>query len=77
MYTIRQQIQCVDREIAYRKMCYPKWVKAKRMTQAKADDEIDCMESIKKSLLMMPQNSAIVGHDGVYLHVSIPDQNRR
>ncbi|HEY1503200.1 MAG TPA: hypothetical protein VGF92_02810 [Stellaceae bacterium] len=35
--TIRDQIRCVEREIVMRRRVYPKWVAAKRMSQAIAD----------------------------------------
>lgn len=38
--------KCVKRELELRKRVYPKWVLAKRMSQQKADYEIQEMEKI-------------------------------
>lgn len=37
---------CVGRELGMRKGVYPKWVNSGRMTQEKADDEINTMSEI-------------------------------
>lgn len=48
--TLDQQIQAVAREIAMRRSAYPKWVASKRLTQAKADQEIAAMEAVLETL---------------------------
>lgn len=50
MISIVDQLSCAKRELAMRQNVYPKWVRDGRMTQAKADDEIECMQSIVASL---------------------------
>ena len=45
-----RQIECVDRELMFRRRCYPRWVKDGKMTQAKADTEIACMDAVRKTL---------------------------
>lgn len=50
MKTIEEQISCAARELAVRRGIYPKWVAQNKMTQQKADHEIECMEEILKTL---------------------------
>ena len=48
--TVKEQItkwkNCVGRELGVRKNVYPKWVNNGRMTQKKADEEINTMREI-------------------------------
>lgn len=44
------QIQCVEREIGMRERVYPRWIEAKRMTQKKADQEIEAMRAVLATL---------------------------
>jgi len=44
------QVQCVEREISMRLRVYPKWCEQKRMTQKKADQEIEAMRSVLETL---------------------------
>jgi hypothetical protein len=44
------QLDCVEREIAMRKLVYPRWVNDNRMTQRKADEEIRTMEAVRETL---------------------------
>ena len=37
---------CIGRELGMRKGVYPKWVNSGRMTQEKADEEINTMSEI-------------------------------
>lgn len=48
--TIQQQHQAAERELNLRRRVYPRWVVAKRMSQAKADEEIANMEAIVETL---------------------------
>lgn len=50
MKTLTEQITCAKRELAMRQGCYPKWVAGKRLTQEKADHEIECMKAIIDTL---------------------------
>jgi len=50
MTGLREQIQCVQREISLRKRVYPQLVERTRMTQAKAAEEIACMEAVLLTL---------------------------
>jgi hypothetical protein len=49
--SLDMQIASVKREIALRMRVYPKWVAAKRMTQAEADKEIGSMTAALHSLM--------------------------
>ena len=44
------QIQCVAREVALRKRCYPRWVQQKRLTEKQAQQEIERMEAVLHTL---------------------------
>jgi hypothetical protein len=44
--TVDDKLQCILREIAYRKHVYPNLVANKKMSQQKADREIKIMELI-------------------------------
>lgn len=39
-------VRAAERELSMRQRVYPRWVEAKRMSQAKADHEIACMTAI-------------------------------
>ena len=54
-YTLKTQIACVRRELAVRKMVYPKWVEAGRMTAEAADHELHCMQAVYDTLQNMEQ----------------------
>ena len=47
---ISAQIACVEREISMRLRVYPRWVADKKMTQAKADAELDAMRAVLATL---------------------------
>lgn len=42
----QEKLKAVRRELAFRRSLYPKWVKAGRIDQEKADREIAVMEAI-------------------------------
>jgi hypothetical protein len=48
--SIDEQIACVEREIRLREFVYPRRVRDKRLTQAKADRELETMRAIKATL---------------------------
>ena len=50
MITIEQQIASVQREIGMRERVYPAWVRNKKMSQEKADYEIEAMRAVLVSL---------------------------
>lgn len=47
------QIAEVEREIAMRERCYPRWVSERRMLQKHADKYLDAMRAVLKSLKKM------------------------
>lgn len=48
--TLQEQIACVSREIHMREHVYPRWVQAKKMSQNKADYELQTMREVLYSL---------------------------
>lgn len=46
-----QLVACVDREIAFRHRAYPRWVAAKKLTQATADEQMALMQAVRSRLL--------------------------
>lgn len=64
MKPLADQIACARRELSMRRRVYPMWVSTQRMTQAKADHEIACMEAIVATLEAMappkPEQSALL-----------------
>jgi hypothetical protein len=58
--TIRDQIKCVEREIAMRKSAYPKWVAAKRLSQLRADAEIATMEEVLATLKRVAEREGML-----------------
>lgn len=56
IFTIEQQIACLKRELAVREACYPKWVLAKKLLQAKADHELGAMKAALHTLMSIKEN---------------------
>lgn len=48
--TLKQQIQCVGRELGMRKNAYPKFIGRGTMTQEKADTELAHMSAVYRTL---------------------------
>lgn len=44
--SIDEKVACIERELKYRRRVYPRFIWAKKMSQQKADREIEVMESI-------------------------------
>lgn len=57
---LREQLRCVNRELSYRRVAYPKWVSKGSMKQSKADHELNCMIAVRDTLmnLIAPKSSA-------------------
>lgn len=51
--TLDEQIKIVKREIDYRKRLYPVWVQNGKMTQIDANYQIDGMECVLNSLVVL------------------------
>ena len=50
MTPLTVQLACAQRELALRHSAYPRWVAAGKMKQSKADEEIEAMRAIVKTL---------------------------
>lgn len=48
--SLTAQIACIKREIAMRERVYPRWVHAKRMTEAAAVREQQAMQAVLETL---------------------------
>ena len=48
---LREQLRCVNRELAMRQQVYPKFVISGRYTQKRADHEIKCMTAVRDTLI--------------------------
>lgn len=48
--SLPEMIQCVDRELMFRRNCYPRWVTQHKLTQRLADLEIARMQAIRDFL---------------------------
>jgi len=60
MKALFDQLESVRRELAMRRSCYAKWVKAGKMSQTKANHEIECFEAVEATIqkLLWIQESA-------------------
>jgi len=45
-----EMVECVRREVKMRERVYPRWISAGKMTQKKADFEIDTMRHVLEHL---------------------------
>lgn len=51
--TLNEQIKIVQREIAYRKKLYPVWIENGKIEKLEADYQIDGMECVLNSLIVL------------------------
>jgi hypothetical protein len=58
--TIRDQIRCVEREIALRRRVYPRWVAEERMSQVVADGEVSTMEAVLATLKRVAEREGML-----------------
>ncbi len=49
--SLRDQLRAAERELAYRRRVYPRWVDAGKLDNAKAQHEIAAMTAIVKTLM--------------------------
>jgi hypothetical protein len=47
---IERQVACVERELRFRERVYARRVADRKMTQAKADDELEAMRAVLATL---------------------------
>jgi len=52
-FSLDDQIQTVQREIEMREQVYPKLVQGGRMTERKADHELQCMRAVLTTLVKL------------------------
>jgi hypothetical protein len=57
---LAEQIECVERELRYRRHVYPRRVAAKRMTQVSADRELERMEAVLATLKRLDPPAEVV-----------------
>ncbi len=43
---LEAEISCVERELGFRRRCYPRWLASGKITKALADREIELMERV-------------------------------
>ena len=48
---LQRAVACVDREIRMRLAAYPRWVAQKKLTQKRADEELDGMRLVRRLLI--------------------------
>lgn len=48
---LREQLRCVNRELSYRRVAYPKWVIKGSLTQSKAEHELACMIAVRDTIM--------------------------
>lgn len=63
---LERAVACVDRELRMRLSVYPRWVSQKKLTQRKADEELEGMRLVRRLLI-----------SGYALIVQEPDLERR
>jgi len=51
MPDLNEQIQCVRRELGYRRRVYPRQVAKHQISQLTADYQIECMEAVEQTIL--------------------------
>lgn len=61
MIILDDQIRCIEREIAMRKRCYPKWVERNSMSASQAAHEMNAMTEVLHTLNQVRQASLSVG----------------
>lgn len=51
---LKDQIECVRRELGMRKRVYPRWIREGRMTHEEADHQMARMEAVLRTLDALP-----------------------
>lgn len=57
---ISAQVKCVEREIRFRERVYARRVGEKKMSQAKADEELDAMRAVLATLQNIEAGSRLL-----------------
>jgi hypothetical protein len=55
MISLKEQIECAERELEKRRRLYPRWIKAGDLNELKAEREIAGMEAIIRTLESLVQ----------------------
>jgi hypothetical protein len=50
---LRRQIEAVDREIGFRRLCYPRWIREGRISYDGAVEQVRAMRAVLQSLLRL------------------------
>jgi len=53
MITLAEQIAEAQRELVFRRKCYPAWIKAGKLDHSTAYYQLQCMEAIIRTLLRL------------------------
>ncbi len=48
---LARAVACVDRELRMRLAAYPRWVAQKKLTQKKADEELEAMRLVRRMVV--------------------------
>ena len=58
---LQRAVACVDREIRMRLAAYPRWVAQKKLTQKKADEELEGMRLVRRLLIHGQAAAGVMG----------------
>lgn len=59
-FTATEKRKAVDRELAFRRRAYPRWVENRRMTQKLADEQIAIMEAIRVDMVALEDKERLL-----------------
>jgi hypothetical protein len=57
---IERQVQCVERELKFRRRVYARRVVEKRMTKTQMDDELEAMEAVLATLQSIAEGQRLI-----------------
>lgn len=78
IFTDKDKLACIEREIAMRERVYPRWIKDGRMKREDAEREIACMRAIADDMREPPaREGEIMFHDQVDIARALPGLARR
>lgn len=60
MFTAEQKRKAVERELAFRRRVYPRFVEQEKMTQKLADEQIAIFEAIRMDYSAAEQNERLI-----------------
>jgi len=62
MTTLKEQIECVERELEKRRRLYPRWIREGKLNELKATREIESMNAVLGTLNTLRQPDLIVNN---------------